>query len=584
MQVQRFSRLLTVVWVGVVFASAGSSAIAQDGGTAGTPPNDECRDSIIVPIGNTAFSNEGGSTDGVEEFPLCFESAYANIYHDIWFRHTATCNGELKVNLCESNFDTKVAVYEGWDCLPVSPPIGCNDDDDACAQLGRSELIVPVTQGTNYTIRVGGYVGQSGSGVMKLTCNTIIPTGACCNGIGTCLGTITEADCNTLEGIWHEGENCSTFVCPIPPPANDTCETCIALTTGQNYDGTSFGATGTDTTCSLNDTKDVWHCWTATCTGRARIATCGSSFDTTLAVYDACNGTQLACNDDGCSTQALRSQILLDVVEGNTYKIRVAGRNNATGNYRVTVDPCRNACCINSGFICQNISEAQCLSGGGTPAGAGTLCEGDGNANGVDDVCESGCPNATILGAEPPSGTIDARQPHPMDLPGLKQGIGAAGVPGVLAEPIFIQMSPAVPGAESCFTLCETAADPLLGPNDISSVVYQGGGVYRFTLEHAITAGAVTTIEYTGDGSFVRYTSHPANVNGDTATSPVDILVLIDNLNGIVVPALTNYQCDLNRSAVCNPADIITLIDLLNGAGGWDPWNGTSRPSTAGCP
>lgn len=583
MYIRRHSRFVALL-AGFATSLFAINLRAQDGGDAGAPDNDDCRDLIDVPVGNTPFDTEGGSTDGPEEFSACFFAAYPDIFHDVWFRHTATCNGELKVNLCESDFDTKVAVYSGGACPVTSPPLGCNDDDDACALPGRSELIVPVTQGNQYIIRVGGYVGQSGAGVMKLSCNTVIPMGACCNSVGTCLGTISEPACNAQSGVWHAGQNCSTFVCPIPPPANDECETCIPLTTGQNYDGTSFGATGSFSTCSLNDTKDVWHCWTATCTGRARIATCGSSFDTSLAVYDACSGNQLACNDDGCTTQSLRSQILIDVIQGNTYKIRVAGRQNATGNYRVTVDPCRNACCINGGFTCQVIPESQCTSGGGSPGGPGSLCEGDSNQNGIDDVCENGCPTATINGAEPANGTLDARQPSPMNSPAVKQGIGAAGAAGVTAEPIYIQLSPALPGAENCFELCETAPDPQLGANDISSVVYQGGGVYRLTLLRPITTGASTTIEYTGNGSFVRYFAHPANVNNDGAAAPTDILTLIDNLNGVLVPALSPYHCDLNRSGVCNPADILTLVDLLNGAGAWDPWNGTQRPGTAGCP
>jgi hypothetical protein len=224
------------------------------------------------------------------------------------------------------------------------------------------------------------------------------------------------------------------------------------------------------------------------------------------------------------------------------------------------------------------------VSGGGTWGGDGTLCAGDTNGNGLNDACEgTACPAATIASAQPPSGTVDARQPHPMNTPNLRQGIGAPGVPGVIAEPIHIQLSPAVAGAEDCFSLCETAADPL-GPNGISSVAYLGSGVYRVTLNRAIAMGAVTTIEYTGNGSFVQYTSHPGNANSDSAASPVDIINLIDHLNGIRVPPLTAYQCDFNRSNLCSAADIITLIDLLNGAGPFSTWNGTSRPANTTCP
>ncbi len=562
-------------------------ASAQNGGPAGAPPNDLCRDSIVVTNGNTNFSTVGASTDGIEEFPECFFSGDANINSDIWYRYTATCSGELNVDLCNSDYDTKVSVYSGCTtCTFANPPLGCNDDSSLVDCAPQSDLAVPVQSGSCYTIRVGGYLNQSGNGTMNLSCSAVVPTGACCSAAGNCLGTMSQASCNNTGGIWNQGQNCSTFVCPITPPPNDTCNNCIQLTTGQPYDGTTFGATGNTSTCSLNDTKDVWHCWTADCTGRVRISTCGSSFDTTLAAYNGCGGDQLACNDDGCSVggQSSQSQVQLDVIQGNTYFLRVAGRTNATGSYRIQVESCRTACCINGGQNCQTIFPSQCLNGGGTLGNPGSVCEGDQNFNGIDDACEkTGCPAATIGSATPPSGTVDARQPHPMNLLTARQGIGAPASASVTAEPIDIQLDPPVDGAEGCFSLCETATDPL-GSNGINSVVPMGSGVYRITLNRGISMGAITTIQYVGDGSFVQYTSHPANANSDSAANPSDVIVLIDHLNGVRVPPLTRYQCDFDHSGVCGPPDIITLIDLLNGAGGFDPWNGTVKPTNLTCP
>lgn len=559
------------------------SVHAQDGGVADAPANDVCRDSIIVSNGNHNYTTVGATdTPGLENFEVCADAAYADVYHDVWYRYTATCNGQFTVNLCNSDFDTKVAIYNGCVCPTAQnplAPLACNDDSATCNPVTRSVLSVPAQMEQCYLIRVGGYVGQEGSGVMDISCNPIVPLGACCGAAGNCLGTMSEASCNLAQGSWNSGQNCSTFVCPIPPPPNDACGNCIPLETEVNFDGTTIGATGSLVTCATADTKDVWHCWTATCTGRVSISTCGSTFDTSLAVYDACDGTQLECNDDGCpvSGQTTRSQVQLNVTEGQQLRIRVAGRNGATGPYRIRVDSCRNACCINSGIQCQNIFTSQCFAGGGTPGEPGSVCLGDPGGNGIDDACESACPDATIAMADPPSGTVDARQPHPMNSPNLRQGIGATGFPGILAEPIHIQLSPAVAGAEGCFSLCESAADPL-GPNGIASVVYHGSGVYQINLNRAISMGAVTKITYEGDGSFITYASHPANVNSDTISSPLDILTLIDGLNGVHVPPLTPYQCDLDRTLVCSPADIITLIDMLNGAGGFESWLNVGRP------
>ncbi|MDO8632022.1 MAG: hypothetical protein Q7R41_16175, partial [Phycisphaerales bacterium] len=314
----------------------------------------------------------------------CHFNFFDDISSDIWYRYTAACNGELSVDLCESNFDTKVAAYRGCLQCPVTPPaLACNDD--FCVM--RSFLTAPVQQGSCYTIRVGGYFGAQGTGVMKIRC---IPTGACCAAAtGQCLGTMTQTQCQGAGGVWHAETACGTFVCPIPTPANDACNDCIPVFTGIPFDGTSVGATGTDiSSCTSGDTKDVWHCWTADCTGSARFGTCGSGFDTSLAIYDACGGNQLACVDDNCGTAFFHSQIDLNVMEGTTYSIRVSGASGASGNYHLTVDPCRNACCISNGS-CQLVNASQCTAGGGQPAAPGTVCLGDQNSNGVDDACDS---------------------------------------------------------------------------------------------------------------------------------------------------------------------------------------------------
>ncbi len=59
-------------------------------------------------------------------------------------------------------------------------------------------------------------------------------------------------------------------------------------------------------------------------------------------------------------------------------------------------------------------------------------------------------------------------------------------------------------------------------------------------------------------------------MSGDGLSNSLDILVLIDYLNGIT--SLNEWQCDIDRSGECDPLDILKLIDLLNGAGEYDVW------------
>jgi len=126
----------------------------------------------------------------------------------------------------------------------------------------------------------------------------------------------------------------------IPPP-NDDCADAIALTDGVPYNSNTDYATGSyESGCALNDTKDVWHSYTPTSTGLVTISLAGSTFDTTLAVFDECGGTELACNDDTCD--GLQSEIMMVMTGANTYFIRVAGYYGDTGDYTLTVtnNPC----------------------------------------------------------------------------------------------------------------------------------------------------------------------------------------------------------------------------------------------------
>jgi hypothetical protein len=231
-------------------------------------------------------------------------------------------------------------------------------------------------------------------------------------------------------------------------------------------------------------------------------------------------------------------------------------------------DACCEAVCACDSFCCDTEWDFNCAGAGFVPGcGAAVLCE---------DLCGAApsCPTGTVTFTNPPNGAVDARRPHPPGLPNQREGFT-----------VFTLTGP--PGANaSCFSLAETAT--FGAANTISSVVENPAGTYTVTLSRPITSGAGTSITYTptsGTAITGCFKSHPANVNSDTGAAPVDILDLIDNLNGVRVPPLAIWQCDLDRSGVCLPADIITEIDMLNGANGFIVWNGTSRPVGPGaCP
>jgi M6 family metalloprotease-like protein len=123
---------------------------------------------------------------------------------------------------------------------------------------------------------------------------------------------------------------------------NDHCGNATCMEDGLPASGNTNAATGTDvTTCALNDNKDIWFTYTPASTGWVTVSLCGSDYDTTLAVFDGCSGNQIDCNDDfdcdGDGSNELQSQLSLWLTSATTYWIRVAGFNDATGKYALTV-------------------------------------------------------------------------------------------------------------------------------------------------------------------------------------------------------------------------------------------------------
>lgn len=141
---------------------------------------------------------------------------------------------------------------------------------------------------------------------------------------------------------------------PCPAPSNDNCTN--AISTGLPVFGPSTVTfcTTTATTdgppepgclfCCLDPQihKDIWYKFsTLGGAGTMQIDTCGSTFDTKIAVYRtnggacACPGagaTLVACNDDDLTGACgLLSRVQFDVLGNSCYLVRVGGYNDASG-------------------------------------------------------------------------------------------------------------------------------------------------------------------------------------------------------------------------------------------------------------
>ncbi len=172
--------------------------------------------------------------------------------------------------------------------------------------------------------------------------------------------------------------------------------------------------------------------------------------------------------------------------------------------------------------------------------------------------------DCVIVGADPPDGAIDGRQPaSPSDGCQTPEGWAA----------IDIEFTCATAGMLSTdFTITVDPADVTLTITGVST----DGNTASLTLDGVIPTGHWTTFTHNSSGTSTTLGNLPGDVNGDRTTGPVDVLDLIDHLNGVIT--LPEWGTDADRNGATNSADILTVIDLLNGAGCFDPWNGEALP------
>ena len=140
-----------------------------------------------------------------------------------------------------------------------------------------------------------------------------------------------------------DGFTGTILVQSVVGPANDQCSGAIAMTSGTVYTANTSGATSTgDPTqaCSSPLGSGVWYSFTANSAGQVTVNTCGSDFDTVMAVYGGtCAGLTPvtgACNDDnGPSCSGFAASLTFSATAGATYWVVIGGYQGEAGNLRV---------------------------------------------------------------------------------------------------------------------------------------------------------------------------------------------------------------------------------------------------------
>jgi len=140
------------------------------------PDNDDCADAVPLTIDGASFDTSGATTDGpvndlsIQPPPrLCyFGLSDEQVHKDIWYDVIAPCSSSLRLGLCDSSFDTKIAVYEGSECPTNVAAIACNDDACGGDSARQAQLHLDVRAGDAYKVRIGGFNGDWGVGVLTL--------------------------------------------------------------------------------------------------------------------------------------------------------------------------------------------------------------------------------------------------------------------------------------------------------------------------------------------------------------------------------------------------------------------------------
>lgn len=548
-------------------------------------PNDNCDSAVdISGTGDFPFDNTTANADGPAHAD-CSTGRQPRVDHDVWYCWTAPCTDRVFLSTCgRTAVDTKVAVYRGCDCPADEGSLAaCSDDGCATSSDTQSTAMFDAVQGQQYLVRIGTFQGaEGGIGQFNLSCglSSCPRTGSCFTGRTTpgcdndsCCERVCAEDPFCCETRWDA--QCATRASGVCQGSFNVCGTATGSCTAPA--GNAAPGCSDAECCNAVCDVDRFCCltqWDSTCAEEAA-GICGGGFD-------SCGPGQGSCTDPfrlatpGCEDEACCNDIcavdpmccteswdqVCSLRSAESCQLACGGDTGdcfaADQTAGCSDESCCSIVCDEDPFCCLLEWDALCVAR-------------------AEATCAPVCPSGVVAFVDPPGDVVYAGfATHPI-----------TGQPVGISE--FEVQAPA--GANPrCWELCETAA---MGPsNDILEVLeLSTAGAqssYLIRLIRPITPNAVTTLSYHANDLSVttgEFTSHMGNVAADGTASFADVTAMIDCcLNGNCAP-YGEYSCDIDRSGAVTPLDIINLIDALNGAGPLDPTLGTNLPNADGiCP
>jgi hypothetical protein len=210
----------------------------------------------------------------------------------IWYKVTPGTNACYTIELCNSDFDTVVELYEN--CGGYIQGF----DDNGCDP--QSKLQAQMQAWHTYYLRIRG--------------NTTTVWG-------------------NYEVIINEGCSGGTNT------GSDDCQDAPQVYLDQPITDDTTGATGTDETeyCGYDsDNQDLWYIFTAPYNGDYVISInfeFSSNFAGTLAIYDVCGGNMYSCTE----TYMNSAQIFHSLNQDEVLLIRVASYESSQGEYELSI-------------------------------------------------------------------------------------------------------------------------------------------------------------------------------------------------------------------------------------------------------
>ena len=234
--------------------------------------------------------------------------------------------------------------------LPLSISIGDYDVD------GDLDLACVVYRTNSNDLVVKTIRNDSSGNVLLLSIDNVFGNGsnpslvrsADVNNDLTTDIVVINSGSNGLHGGGDDSD-ASTYVSSITIPTieNDLCVDAIpafeGVTKFTTLDANTDGPVGDDCQYDMPH-NDIWYTYTATCSGTLTISTCGTvDYDSNIALYTgSCERLELVgCNDDADGCPDYSSELIVQVIKGQTYIVEIGGWSAAeagTGTFTITLD------------------------------------------------------------------------------------------------------------------------------------------------------------------------------------------------------------------------------------------------------